>query len=166
MALSQFKAVVEIAGLDMAEASIKEMGDRAYNTTILMEELMEELEIAARARLADPGWAPLTEGTVTRKASQGEDTSIMRDEWRPIAGNPTRRGDALYTALQGGPGSYKAATRTTATFGVNTTGELFYARFVQNVKGTQRKLLAIPEQYAVLIVDKTVRYIIGVPFKG
>jgi hypothetical protein len=127
-----------------------------------MSELAEMLEIAARSRLHKAPWKPLTSGTVARKTAQGEDTGIMRDEWRPIGGTPTRRGDALYTALDGGAGSFKHATRTTATYGVNTKGDLFYARFVQNVKGTKRKLLAIPADHAVLMVDRVVSYIVGV----
>lgn len=160
--MSQFKAVVEIEGLKVSKDLIKDMGDRAYGTEVLMEELAEGLEIAARARLMGAPWKPLTDSTVARKASQGEDTQIMRDEWRPIAGTPTRRGDALWSALDGGPGSYKLATRTTATYGVRTTGDLFYGRFVQNVNGTHRKLLAIPEKYAVGMVDKIITYILGI----
>jgi hypothetical protein len=162
VARSQFKAIVEIEGLKASQDLLKECGERAYHSTLLMEELSEMLEIAARARLAKAPWVPLTGGTVTRKASQGENTAIMRDEWRPIAGTPTRKGDALYAALDGGPGSYKLATRTTATYGVHTTGDLFYGRFVQNVKGTKRKLLAIPAEYAVGMTDKVATYILGI----
>lgn len=159
---SQLRAVVEIDGLTASEDMIKRMGDRAFNTEVLMEEMAEALEIAARARLSSAPWKPLTAGTVARKASQGEDIRLMHDEWRPIGGTPTRKGEALYTALDGGPGSYKLATRTTATYGVHTTGDLFYARFVQNVKGTKRKLLAIPAEFAVGMADKVASYVLGI----
>jgi hypothetical protein len=159
---SRFRAQVVIEGLHVTEAYMKEMGDRAFATEILMSELAEMLEIAARHRLEKAPWRPLTSGTVARKEAQAENTDIMRDEWRPIAGTPTRRGDALWTALNGGAGSFKHATRTTATYGVNTKGDLFYARFVQNVKGTKRKLLAIPAEDAVGITERIVQYILGV----
>lgn len=153
MTVSQLRAVVEIDGLTASEEMLKRMGDRAFGTEVLMEEIAEMLEIAARARLSSAPWKPLTSGTIARKASQGEDIRIMHDEWRPIGGTPTRKGDALYTALDGGPGSYKRATRTTATYGVHTNGDLFYARFVQNVKGTKRRLLAIDEATAITVTE-------------
>jgi hypothetical protein len=159
---SRFRAQVTIEGLAVTEEFFKEMGNRAFATEVLMEEMAERLEIAARSRLQGSPWKPLASDTVARKSAQGEDTGIMRDEWRPIGGTPTRRGDALWTALDGGAGSYKHATRTTATYGVNTKGEFFYARFVQNVKGTKRKLLAIPADHAVGMVDTIVMYILGV----
>jgi hypothetical protein len=159
---SKFRAQITIEGVNVTEAYLKDMGDRAFATEVLMEEMCELLEIAARSRLAMSPWAPLTADTVARKSSQGEDTRIMHDEWRPIGGSPTRKGDALYTALDGGAGSYKTATRTMATYGVHTQGNLFYARFVQNVKGTKRKLLAIPAEYAVGMADKIATYILGV----
>ncbi len=164
MARSKFGAVVEITGLDTSEAMLKAIGDRAFDTYLLMEELTEDLEIAARARNQGSPWAPLTEGTVARKASQGEDTGIFRDEWRPIKGTPTRKGDALWTALSGGAGSYRASTRASATFGIRNTGDLFYARMVQNTKGTKRKLLAIPAEYAVAMTEHVVRYILDIPW--
>jgi len=162
MTVSRLRAVVEIDGLMASEALLKDMGDRAFATEVLMEEMTELLEIAARSRLNSAPWRPLTPGTVARKSSQGEDTRIMHDEWRPIAGTPTRQGDALWTALDGGAGSYKLATRTTATYGVHTTGNLFYARFVQNVKGTKRKLLAIPAEFAVGMADRVATYVLGI----
>lgn len=159
---SRFRAQVTIEGLEVTEGFLREMGHRAFATEVLMEEIAEQLEIAARSRLSGTPWKPLAEDTVVRKSGQGEDTRVMRDEWRPIGGTPTRRGDALWTALDGGPGSYKVSTRTTATYGVNTKGDLFYARFVQNVKGTKRKLLAIPADHAVGMVETIVLYILGV----
>jgi hypothetical protein len=159
---SRFRAQIQVEGVNITEGYLREMGDRAFATEVLMSELAEMLEIAARSRLHKAPWKPLTSGTVARKAAQGEDTSLMRDEWRPIGGTPTRRGDALYTALDGGAGSFKHATRTTATYGVNTKGDLFYARFVQNVKGTKRKLLAIPADHAVFMVDRIASYILGI----
>lgn len=162
MTISRFRANVLVEGVAVTEEYLQGMGNRAFGTEILMEEMCEMLEIAARARLAGTPFKPLTDGTVARKQSQGEDTRLIRDEWRPIGGTPTRQGDALWTALDGGAGSYKVATRTTATYGVNTKGNLYYARFVQNVKGTKRKLLAIPAEYAVGMVDKIASYIIGI----
>jgi hypothetical protein len=159
---SRFRAQIQVQGVAVTEGYLKEMGNRAFATEVLMSELAEMLEIAARDRLAKKPWKPLTSGTVARKASQAENTDIIRDEWRPIAGTPTRRGDALWTALDGGAGSFKHATRTTATYGVNTKGDLFYARFVQNVKGTKRKLLAIPADAAVGMVDRIATYILGI----
>jgi hypothetical protein len=159
---SKFRASVLVQGVDVTETYLRDMGERAFATEVLMSEIAEMLEIAARSRLHGSPWKPLTDGTVARKSAQGEDTGIMRDEWRPIKGTPTRRGDALYTALDGGAGSFKHATRTTATYGVNTKGDLFYARFVQNVKGTKRKLLAIPADHAVGMVDRIASYILGI----
>lgn len=166
MTTSKFRANILVEGVTVTEEYLKGMGERAFATEVLMEEMCELLEIAARSRLSGAPWQPLTDGTVTRKAGQGEDTRIMRDEWRPIGGTPTRQGDALWTALDGGAGSYKIATRTMATYGVNTKGSLYYARFVQNVKGTKRKLLAIPAEYAVGMVDKIASYIIGISDGG
>lgn len=162
MTVSRFRAQVLVEGVNVTEAYLRNMGERAFATEVLMSEVAEMLEIAARSRLHGSPWKPLTTGTIARKEAQGEDTSIMRDEWRPIGGTPTRQGDALYTALDGGAGSFKHATRTTATYGVNTKGNLFYARFVQNVKGTKRKLLAIPGDHAVLMVDRIASYILGI----
>jgi hypothetical protein len=137
------------------------IGARAYQTLPLTEQLAEFLAVSQRQRVQEAPWAPLTEGTVARKASQGEDTGILKDEWRPIKGTPTRRGMALYNALtsDGAPGRIKRATRTWAIFGVETKGELFYARFVQNVKGTKRRILAISDTDALTITERVANYI-------
>lgn len=158
---SEFRASVEVMGVQHTEDMIARMGARAYNTLPLTVELAEFLARSQRQRVEEAPWAPLADDTVARKASQGEDTGILKDEWRPIKGAPTRRGNALYSALTtaGAPGQIKRATRTWAIFGVDTKGELFYARFVQNVKGTKRRILAISATDALTITERVANYI-------
>lgn len=158
---SEFKAVVEVEGVAHTADMLARMGARAYNTLPLTEQLAEFLAASQRQRVEEAPWAPLTDDTVARKASQGEDTGILKDEWRPIGGTPTRRGNALYNALttDGAPGQIKRATRTWAIFGVDTKGDLFYARFVQNVKGTKRRILAISAADGLAIVEKVANYV-------
>lgn len=162
-AASRIRLAVEVNGAKVAADALLAMGERAFNTQPLTEMLVRELFDESRKRVQQAPWKPLTDGTVRRKSSQGEDTGILRDEWRPIKGVPTRRGDALYTALTtwGAPGQLARATRTMATFGVHSAGQgpLFYARFVQNVHGTKRRILAISEARAIAISEMVVRYI-------
>lgn len=153
---SEFRATVDVSGVTETQAMLRQIGLRAYQTLPLMEELKEVLYEASKERVGSAPWAPLADVTVARKASQGSNTSILRDEPRTIKGTATRRRDALYQALttDGAPGQVKRATRTWAIFGVNTSGSLYYGRFVQNVKGTTRRLVAIDEGTAALIVER------------
>jgi hypothetical protein len=146
---------VEVNGALQAGERLRMLGSRGYNTLPLTEKLVEVLAASQRKRVEEAPWAPLTEGTVARKVSTGENPAILRDEWRPIKGKATRTGNALYLALtlDGATGQVRAATRTRATFGVNTKGNLFYARFVQNVKGTKRRILAIDEATALTVTE-------------
>jgi hypothetical protein len=160
---SEFRAEVEAFGVGETVEGLRMLGARAYNTFPLMEQLKEYLFMTQRQRVQEAPWTPLTEGTIARKASQNEDTSILRDEWRPIGGKPTRVGNKLYFALtmDGATGQLKTATRTWAIFGVKSHGkqELFYARFVQNVKGTKRRILAINESQALIITEKVAAWV-------
>ncbi|MGZ4530810.1 MAG: hypothetical protein ACXVXP_00490 [Mycobacteriaceae bacterium] len=160
---SEFRAEVEVFGANETAHKILEIGARAYNTLPLMEALKEYLFETQSARVKSAPWAPLTEGTVARKASQGENTEILRDEWRPIKGTPTRVGNKLYLALtlDGATGQIKRATRTWAVFGADSAGnhQLFYARFVQNVKGKKRRILAISEGEALTITQRVGSFI-------
>lgn len=162
-AASRIRLAVEVSGANKSAEAFGAMAERAYNTLPLTEMLVRELFDISRKRVDRAPWAPLTDGTVARKNAQGEDSGILRDEWRPIKGVPTRKGDLLYTALTqwGAPGQYKRATRTMATFGVQSAGQgpLFYARFVQNVKGKKRRILAVSRADAAGISEMVVRYI-------
>lgn len=160
---SEFRAEVIVSGAHETAAAIREMGRRAYETLPLMEELKELLFESQRERVQSAPWTPLTEGTVERKSAQGSNTAILRDEPRLIGGTPTRSRDALYMALttDGAPGQIKRATRTWAIFGADSAGNhsLFYARFVQNVKGTKRRILAINEGTASTVTERVANYI-------
>jgi hypothetical protein len=154
---SEFRAEVTVTGATETADMLRMMGARAYNTLPLMEVIKEKLFQASRERVQSAPWAPLKGTTIARKISQGEDPSILRDEWRPIRGRSTRVGNKLYLALtlDGATDQVKVATRTWAVFGVNAKGNnpLFYARFVQNVKGTKRKILAINQSTALEITE-------------
>jgi hypothetical protein len=148
---------VEVNGAVQAGERLRMLGSRAFNTLPIMETMAEFLFESQRARVQTEPWAPLKDVTVARKLSQDEDPGILKDEWRPIKGKPTRVGNKLYLALtlDGATGQVKRATRTTATFGVKSAGkqELFYARFVQNVKGTKRRILALSEADALAVTE-------------
>lgn len=160
---SAFRAEISVNGDLHAAERIEAMGARAFNTVPVMEAVKEMLFAQQRARVLSEPWEPLKETTVARKARQGEDTSIFRDEWRPVGGLATRVGNKLWLALtmNGATGQIKRATRTTATFGVDSKGnhQLFYARMVQNVKGTKRKILAISAADATEITLKIANWI-------
>lgn len=160
---SEFRAYVEVNGAVESAAMIRSMGSRAYNTLPLMGQLAEYLAQTQRDRVRQAPWIPLADVTVERKIGQGSNPAIMRDEPRRIKGTPTRQRDALYRALtvSGAPGQIKRATRTWAIFGVDSAGnhQLFYARFVQNVKGAKRRILAINEEQALTITERVALYI-------
>lgn len=160
---SEFRAVIEVSGVAETRAAILEMGARAYNTMPLMTELTGVLFESQRERVQQAPWVPLASSTVTRKEEQGSNPAILRDEPRKIGGTPTRSRDALYMALtvDGAPGQVKRATRTWAIFGADSAGNhsLFYARFVQNVKGKKRRLLAINEATAALVTERVANWI-------
>ena len=154
---SEFRATVEVSGATETAAAFRSMGARAYNTLPLMEVIKERLFEASKERVESAPWAPLTEGTIARKVEQGSNPAILRDEPRMWKGSATRRRDALYTALtvSGAPGQVKRCTRTWAIFGVDAAGNhsLYYARFVQNVKGTKRRILAINQSVALEVTE-------------
>jgi hypothetical protein len=158
-----FRAEVEVFGAKQSAEALRNMGERAYNTGPLMVELLLVLADSQRERMKTAPWAALKENTVERKAEQGEITEIFRDESRPIKGSPTRVPDALYNAITvpGAPGQLRHTTRTWAVFGVQSAGkgQLFYARFVQNVRGTRRKILAISEETALTVAERTASYV-------
>lgn len=160
---SSFRAEIEVNGAAHAAERIAAMGARAFNTFPLMEAMKEVLFAQQKARVLSSPWTGLKDVTVQRKVAQNEDPSIFRDEWRPIGGNATRTGNKLWFALtlNGATGQIRRATRTTATFGVDSKGnnQLFYARFVQNAKGTQRKILAISDADALIITQKAANWI-------
>lgn len=143
--------------------AILAMGERAYNTLPLMEEIKEILFESQAERVQSAPWTPLTEGTVERKTSEGSNPAILRDEPRYWKGKPTRTPDALYLALtlDGATNQIKRATRTWAIFGANSSGtnQLYYARFVQNVKGKKRRILAINEETAMTVTEMVANYI-------
>lgn len=155
---SEFRAEVIVTGAAETAAEFRSMGARAYNTLPLTEQIKELLFESQRERVQQAPWAPLKDSTITRKSAQGSNIGVLRDEPRTINGTPTRRRDALYTALtvNGAPGQIKRATRTWAVFGADAAGNhpLYYARFVQNVKGTHRRLLAINQTTALGIVER------------
>jgi hypothetical protein len=160
---SSFRAEISVNGDIHAAERIAEMGARALNTFPLMEAMKELLFAQQKARVLSTPWEPLKDSTVARKLAQNEDPSIFRDEWRPMAGRSTRTGNKLWFALtmNGATGQIKRATRTTATFGVDSAGRgsLYYARWVQNVHGTKRKILAISDADALVITMKTANWI-------
>src|SRR6185312_7122318 len=108
---------------------------------------------------------PLEDSTAERKEKEGEIPELFRDERRRIRCEDTRDRDALYRALTqvSAPGQLKHATRTTATFGLQSAGQgpFFYARFVQNVKGNKRRILAISTDDAMIITGFIEWYIMG-----
>lgn len=163
MARSAFRAEITVMGATATAEKINLMGARAANTLPLMEMIKELLFVQQQRRVQSTPWVPLKEVTIARKMAQGENTAIMRGEWRMIGGQATRIADKLWLAmtLDGATGQIKRATRTTATFGVDSKGnhQLFYARFVQDVKGTKRRLLAISSADAVEILDRVGNWI-------
>lgn len=160
---SAFRAEISVEGVDMAVAEFREMAKRAVNTAPLMARISELLFAQQKARVESTPWEPLKDSTIARKAAQGQNTGIFRDEWRPIKGSATRVGNKLWLALtlDGATGQVKRFTRTTATFGVDSKGnhQLFYARFAQNNHGTQRRILAISDSDAVEITMAIANYI-------
>lgn len=148
----------------VAADRIAAMGARAFNTFPVMEAVKEMLFEQQKARVLSEPWEPLKSSTIARKERQQEDVSIFRDEWRPVKGSATRVGNKLWFALtvNGATGQIKRATRTTATFGVDSKGnhQLFYARMVQNVKGTKRRILAISAADATILTIKVANYIV------
>lgn len=160
---SAFRAQVLVNGDVHAAEQIDQMAARAFDTLPLMEEIKDLLFAQQKARVESQPWEPLKDSTIARKARQDQDTSIFRDEWRPIRGTATRIGNQMWLALtlDGATGQVKRATRTTAKFGLDSAGnhKLFYARFVQNVKGTKRKILAISEADALEITLRIAKWI-------
>jgi hypothetical protein len=164
---SAFRSEITVEGVDMTVGEFERMARRAVMTAPLMARISQLLFEQQKARVESAPWAPLKDSTLGRKAAQGENTAIFRDEWRPVKGRATRVGDKLWLALtlDGATGQIKRFTRTTATFGVDSKGnrQLFYARFVQNVKGTKRKILAISSEDALVISMEVAKYIYPAP---
>lgn len=160
---SALRAYIEVNGDILAADAIKSIGRRASHTRPLMEVIVGQLQQQQRARVAAKPWKPLEDSTVEKKTRENEDPEIFRDSSRRIKGVPTRVPDALYRAITqaGAPGQLRLVTRASATFGIKSAGhgELFYARFVQNVKGNQRRILAISETDALALVRTTASFI-------
>lgn len=162
--LSNHRVVVEVAGAKESAEAIRLMGERAYNTWALTEEMVTFLADEQRERIKKASaYEPLETSTVERKLEEGENPEIFRDEARMIKGTATRERDALYRAVTvpGAPGQLRRNTRTWAVFGVESAGKgkLFYARFVQNVRGHKRKILAISAEGAMTIAERSANYI-------
>jgi hypothetical protein len=164
---SAFRSEITVEGVDMTVGEFERMARRAVMTAPLMARLSQLLFEQQKARVEKTPWAPLKDSTLKRKAAQGENTAIFRDEYRPIKGRATRVGDKLWLALtlDGATGQIKRFTRTTATFGVDSKGnrQLFYARFAQNNHGTKRKILAISAEDALVISMEIAKYIYPAP---
>lgn len=158
-----FRAEIEVFGVDQTAGRLKAIGARARDTFPLMERIKQVLFEQQAERARSMPWAPLQQVTIDRKIATQEDPTIFHDEWRPIKGSATRVGNKLWFALtmDGATGQIKRATRTTAQFGLDARGNrpLFYARFVQNTKGTQRRLLGISTANAEEILLTTAEYI-------
>lgn len=162
---SAFKAYIEVNGDAQAADMIRGVGARARDTLPLMVELVDVLQMQQARRVAANPYLPLSEETVARKTRENENPETFRDESRYIHHRPTRTPDAMYRALTETtyPGQLKHATRTTATFGLQSAGQgpFFYARFVQNVKGTKRRILAISSDDAMILLGWVEQYIMG-----
>lgn len=160
---SAFKAHIEVNGDVQAADALRSIGKRAKNTRPLMEVAVGMLAQQQKRRFDQKPWAPLAAGTVARKEYEAENPEIFRDEARFIKGSPTRVPDELFRAVTvpGHPGQLRYVTRASATFGVQSAGKgpLFYARFVQNVKGKQRRILAISDADALALLKLCASYI-------
>jgi hypothetical protein len=163
---SAFRAYVEVNGDKQIEESLREIGHRGSHTTPLMAQMVDLLQFQQARRVQSKPWAPLAAGTVERKAREGENTDILRDESRMIKGVPTRVPDAMYSAIvtPNFPGQLRRVTRASATFGLQSAGRgpFFYARFVQNVRGVKRRILAISQKDALTLLVEVDRWL----FKG
>lgn len=160
---SAFRAEIEVNGDVKAVDAILAVGKRAQETRPLMEAITGMLQSQQRARVNQSPYAPLEASTIDKKIRENEAPVILRDSSRRIKGVPTRVPDALYRAITvpNAPGQLRRITRASATFGVKSAGhgELFYARFVQNVKGKKRRILAISEGDALALVKVCASYV-------
>lgn len=160
---SQLKAVIEINGDALAADLLKAIGDRAYNTRPLMERTVGVLQVQQARRIQSGAYEPLTDETTARKVRELENPGVFRDEARFVKGAPTRVPDELYQAVVSSdhPGQLRRITRASATFGLKSAGNgpLFYARFVQNVKGKKRRILAISPANARTLVFGVASYV-------
>jgi hypothetical protein len=164
---SAFRAHVEVNGDAQAAYFIRQIGYRAAHTLPLMTKLVDVLQLQQKRRMEQKPWAPLEASTVARKISESENPDTFRDEARRIKGQPTRMPDALYRAITqpNFPGQLRHVTRASATFGVKSAGQgpFFYARFVQNVKGKKRRILALTPDDALILTGFVEFYIMGDP---
>lgn len=162
---SAFRAHIEVNGDAQAAHFIEQIGYRASHTLPLMKDLVEVLQLQQKRRMEQKPWAPLEANTVARKVSENENPDTFRDEARRIKGQATRVPDALYRAITvpNAPGQLRYVTRASATFGLKSAGhgEFFYARFVQNVKGKKRRILALTPDDALMLTGFTELYIMG-----
>ena len=160
---SGFRAQIEVNGDVLAAERLEGIGRRARKTRPLMETIVGVLFTQQRARIASKPWKPLADSTVERKISENENPDIFRDEARRIKGQPTRTPDAMYQALTtpNAPGQLRYITNASAAFGLDSKGRgpFFYARFVQNVKGNQRRILAISADDALQLTQLVASYI-------
>jgi hypothetical protein len=160
---SQLKAYVDVNGDVAAADALKSIGYRASHTRPLMEQIVGVLQAQQARRIQSDPYTPLAEDTVERKVRELENPATFRDESRMIKGKPTRVPDNLFKAVTSPthPGQLRVVTRASATFGLKSAGngEFFYARFVQNVKGTKRRILAISPGNAQILVSGVASYI-------
>ncbi len=156
-ASSSLRVECEVNGDLVTHDMLRLMGQRAYNIAPIGEAIGELLKKDVAARAQGQPWLDITDETKARKERQEELPLVMRDERRPVRGEDTRRPDELWDALTTGSGTRISFTRTTVKYGIPVQGDLFYARMVENVKGTKRRLMAVTEEgafaMAVLVSD-------------
>lgn len=162
---SAFRARVEVNGAVQSADMIRRIGARARNTWPVTTKAVEVLQRQQAARVESKPWMGLAEETIARKARESELTEVFRDEQRLIHGQPTRVADAAYSVVVGAigyPGQLAKATRTTATFGLQSKGKQFfwYMRLAQNAKGNKRRYLAINENDALELTDVVATYLV------
>lgn len=164
---SALRAHVEVNGDAQAAYFIKQIGYRAAHTLPLMTKLVDVLQMQQARRMEQKPWPALAASTVDRKVREGENPDTFRDEARVVRGQPTRMPDALYRAITQPkfPGQLRHVTRASATFGVQSSGSqsFFYARFVQNVRGTKRRILALTPDDALILTGFVELYVMGAP---
>jgi len=157
MPKTRFSVHMGITGADETCSALEDMALALIKSKPIMVKAMPIIQRQMIERMAEAPWLPLTEGTVERKIGQFENPEVFRDESRPIRGKATRIPDLLYHAIvtPGTPGALRRVTPKSATFGVESkNGQLlWYARFVQNVKGRQRRILAFTPANAIELAE-------------
>lgn len=162
MARSAFRAEVEVFGATQSADRMSALGYRAFNTFPLMKEIGALLYEQQKKRVESRPWTPLNPKTIANKTYAGENPDIFHSEWRMRRGKATRMANAMWDALtiDGAKGQKKRVTRTTASFGVNTKGDLYYVRFQQGTTHQpRRQVLAINANDAMEITMAITTYI-------